>query len=86
MRDEDGRGEMPARRGSAMNRVTGVVRDGIVVLDEPLDVPDGTHVIVEVPARDWILRFAGVWKDDVGIDEWVQERREGRSMSEGKSL
>lgn len=44
-----------------MNRVMGVVRDGVVVLDEPLDVPDGTHVLVAVPTRDRIPRFAGAW-------------------------
>lgn len=70
-----------------MARMTGTVRDGVVVLDQPVDLPDGTPVLVEVardiPARDWLARFAGLWKDDAGIDAWVRERsRERRSPNE----
>jgi hypothetical protein len=69
-----------------MKRVPGTVRDGVVVLDESLEVPDGTRVLVEVPARDWVLRFAGAWQDDPGIEAWLSERRQSRTMSEGPAL
>jgi hypothetical protein len=69
-----------------MTRITATVKGGVIVPDEPLTLPEGTHVVVEVPARDWILGFAGSWKDDPGIDEWLRERKRSRTMTEGRAL
>ena len=55
--------------------VTGIMKGGVVVLDDPQSIPDGTRVqVVLMPPRDpesasgqptleGLLKFAGVLKD-----------------------
>lgn len=66
-----------------MVKVTGTVKNGVVLPDEPLDLPDGTSVLVEIPAeipaKEWLARFAGIWRDDPGIEAWVRERSNARA-------
>jgi hypothetical protein len=69
-----------------MTRITATVKGGVIVPDEPLTLPEGTHVVVEVPARDWIRRIAGPWTDDPRIDEWLRQRERSRTMAEGRAL
>jgi hypothetical protein len=61
-----------------MSKLRGTVRNGVIVLDPPVELPEGTLVIIEIPAREWLDRFAGIWKDDPGIEAWLQEREEER--------
>lgn len=69
-----------------MKSIIGTVRDGVIVLDQPLDIPEGTQVIVQVPPPDWLREVAGAWKHDRGIDEWLHERQQTRTMSDGPTL
>jgi hypothetical protein len=71
---------------SYMKSVRGIVRGGIVVLDETIDLPDGTQVLVQVPEADWPETIEGAWKDDEGITQWLRERMTSRTMSEGPTL
>ncbi|MGI8551160.1 MAG: hypothetical protein ACR2PL_10320 [Dehalococcoidia bacterium] len=59
--------------------IAGTVNDGVIVPDPPLGLPDGSRVLVigmlqTAPARDWLLTFAGIWRNDPGIDLWMDER------------
>lgn len=69
-----------------MKIVRGVIRGGVVVLDEALEVPDGTWVLVHIPEPNWFEAIDGAWKDDEGIARWLRERTASRTMSEGPTL
>ena len=64
-----------------MKTVRGTMHGGGVVLDETVDVPEGTRVLVQVPDLDWLEAIAGAWKDDEGIEQWLRERKTSRTMS-----
>lgn len=49
-------------------KLNGIIKDGVVVLDAPLDLPEGTRVSVEVAdgeaqPGDWVKDFAGAVQD-----------------------
>jgi hypothetical protein len=69
-----------------MKRSRGIVQGGVVVLDEPVDLPEGTHVLVQVSEPDWLEAIDGGWKDDQGIEQWLRERMTSRAMSEGSEI
>lgn len=56
--------------------IKGHVEKGIVVLDEPVQLSDGTKVVVQVETpvsideiHPEVLRFAGIWPPHASIDE-----------------
>ncbi|MGI8553785.1 MAG: hypothetical protein ACR2PL_23795 [Dehalococcoidia bacterium] len=66
-------------KGWVRERESGKLSDGVIVPDKPLDLPDGSTVLVVGASQtgsawDWLLQFAGIWEDDPGIDAWVAER------------
>lgn len=70
-----------------MSKLRGTVRNGVIVLEPPASLPEGATVLIEVteapatreiPAKEWLDQFFGVWKDDPGIDAWLRERAEER--------
>jgi hypothetical protein len=71
---------------SDMTRIAGRVKDGVVIPDEPLKLPDDTPVTVEISSRDWLLTFAGIWRDDPGIEAFLREWPESRTSSPGRQL
>lgn len=66
--------------------IRATVVDGIVIPDEPLDVPNGTKVFVEVTQRDWLLRFAGIWREQESLAQSVLESFSSRTASSGREL
>lgn len=71
--------------------VQGVVQNGVVVPNEPLTVPEGTHVTIEIatpnvmpPSSTTEPRQGGWWKGQVTIapdfDELPDEIREAFGM------
>jgi hypothetical protein len=69
-----------------MARVAGRVKGGVVIPDEPLELPDDTPVTVEISSRDWLQTFAGIWRDDPGIDAFLREWPDSRTASPGRRL
>jgi len=72
-------------------RAHGRIERGQVLLDDPLDAPEGLKVLVRIESAEpsaqpnldvsdfTSLPFFGMWADRVGIQdsaEWVHERRE----------
>jgi hypothetical protein len=55
-------------------------------MDEALEVPDGTRVLVQLLELDWLEVIDGAWKGDEGIARWLRERLTSRAMSEGPTL
>ena len=59
-----------------MNRVTGTFRNGKIALDQPVDWPDGTHVVCEYGAQPECVDFCfdgSPWEDTPeAIQRWVQ--------------
>lgn len=64
-----------------MKTVRGTVHGGVVVLDETVDLPEGTRVLVQVLDLDWLEAIAGVWNGDEGIEQWLRERKTSRTAS-----
>lgn len=46
--------------------VKGHVRDGVIVLDEPMELPNGAEVRVELPPPGRSLTWAERFKDVIG--------------------
>ena len=46
--------------------VKGHVRDGVIVLDDPIELPDGAEVCVELPPSSRPLTWAERFKDVIG--------------------
>ena len=46
--------------------VKGHVRDGVIVLDDPIELPDGAAVCVELPPSSRPLTWAERFKDVIG--------------------
>lgn len=69
-----------------MTRIAGRVKGGVVIPEEPLELPDDTPVTVEISSRDWLLKFAGMWRDDAGIESFLREWPDSRTASPGRSL
>ncbi|MGH2583373.1 MAG: hypothetical protein ACRDJE_00490 [Dehalococcoidia bacterium] len=69
-----------------MTRIPGRVKGGVVVPDRPLELPDDTPVTVEISSRDWLLKFAGIWRDDPGIEAFLREWPNSRTASGGPNL
>jgi hypothetical protein len=74
----------------AVSKIRGTVRNGVVVLDQPVALPEGTPVVVDIPdevsSLEWLGRFIGIWRDDPGIDAWFSEWPNSRTVSEGPTL
>jgi hypothetical protein len=74
-----------------MNKLRGTVRNGVIVLDPPVKLPEGTAVSVEVSEEvsslEWLGRFIGIWKDDdPKFDEWYRNWPNSRTVSDGPVL
>ncbi len=59
-----------------MNRVTGTYRNGNVALDQPVDWPEGTHVVCEYGAQTEHVDFyfdGSPWEDTPeAVQRWVE--------------
>ena len=59
-----------------VNRVTGTFRNGKVALDQPVDWPEGTHVVCEYGVQPEHVDFyfdGSPWEDTPeAIQRWVQ--------------
>ena len=59
-----------------MDRVTGIYRNGKVALDQPVDWPDGTHVVCEYGAQPEHVDFffdGSPWEDTPeAIQRWAE--------------
>ncbi len=53
----------------------GYIKHGNIVLDEPVRLPEGTHVIIKIDKSKGIDagKVAGIWKDDRSSKEIVKD-------------
>jgi hypothetical protein len=70
--------------------VTGIIQNGAIQLDQPLELSDGQRVVVAVSAvttrsrGDGIRASAGAWADaGPEFDRWLAEVYESRRMVRG---
>lgn len=58
----------------------GHVDNGVIVLDEPATLPDGTHVLIqpEEQERRDPTGIAGSWEDERTADEIIQDIYQAR--------
>lgn len=65
----------------------GKVHGKVIVLEDPVELPEGTLVEVEVVLSDSgsTSGLSGIWEDDRGPDEIVRQIREGRTGFGGRT-
>jgi hypothetical protein len=71
---------------ATMNRIPARLKNGIAVPDQPVPLPDGTAVVIEIPAVAWLQRFVGLWRDDPEIEAFARAWPQERTASEGPRL
>jgi Zn-finger nucleic acid-binding protein len=65
----------------------GIAQGNIIVLQEPLDLPDRSEVMVTVTPRKKEIRKAfGVWKDRTDLDKLTKEIYENRKRNLGREV
>ena len=61
--------------------ITGHVKKSVIILDEKIQLPEGTKVMVSFPEKITKTRsgLCGIWKDDRSSEEIVSEIISSRS-------
>ena len=65
---------------------TGTVKDGVIIPDEPLNLPDGAKVEIELTPRQRLERLIGVFKDDPYWERFQNEVAASRTTSPGLDI
>jgi len=53
--------------------IKGVVKGNVIVPEEPLSLPEGTRVTINLPSKLCLLRHAGVWRYRDDLDRVIEE-------------
>lgn len=65
----------------------GIVQGNIIVLEEPINLPDQSEVMVTVtPRKKEIHKAFGVWKERTDLDELIKEIYENRKRNLGREV
>lgn len=64
-----------------MFRIAATIQNGAAIPDRPIAIPDGTSVYIEIPGREWLLRFVGIWGEN-GPDVLPDAAVDGDASSE----